>query len=179
MRLRQALATVSEYVERGRATGRRAVFNVIMFLPDRLFGGVARRAPGPWIDHLMQAGMMAGAGAALVVVLALQNASPAKDIQVDRGGTPSVKAAHASVVAQSGTTLGQKAGIASIPGSALRAVSVGGAVVQKAQNLPALPIGIKLPPRIDPLPAPPSLPPLPHLLPLPTPPALPTPPRLP
>src|SRR5207245_5641614 len=63
-RLRQALATVSEHIERGASTGRRAVLGLIMFLPNRMLGGAARRTSGPAIDHLMQAGVMIGAGAA-------------------------------------------------------------------------------------------------------------------
>jgi hypothetical protein len=162
-RLRQALTTVSQHVERGRAAGRRAAFGVVMFLPNRLLGGVGRRTPGPAIDHLMQAGMMAGAGAAVVAVLALQHAGPAQVIQIDKGRPPPVKVAQGHVVAQSGTTLGQKVGTTSIPGSVLRTVAAGGAVIQKAPILPALPVGIKLPPHSFPLPAPPPLPPLPRL----------------
>jgi hypothetical protein len=157
-RLRQALATVSEYVERGRATGPRALFGVIMFLPNRLFGGPGR----PAIGHLMQAGMMAGAGVAVVAVLALQHATPAQVIQVDRGGAPQAKSMQPHVVGQAGTTLPPKAGIASIAHSALQAVPVAGAVVQKAPSLPPLPVGIKPPPQPVRLPAPPPLPPLPH-----------------
>jgi RNA polymerase sigma-70 factor (ECF subfamily) len=155
-RLSQALATVSEYVERGRATGRRAVLGVIMFLPSRLIGP-ARRTSGPSIDHVMQAGMMVGAGAAAAAVLALQPATPAQLTQIDRGGTPPINAVQPHLVAQPGTNLSQKAGVTSIAGSALPAMPAGGAVL-KAASLPSLPLGIKVPPHTLKLPTAPSLP---------------------
>jgi hypothetical protein len=157
-RLRQAVATVSEYVERGRATGRRAVFGLMMFLPNRLFGGATRTR----IDDLMQAGMVAGAGVAVVAVLALQHATPAQVVQVDRGAAPPVTSVRQHVVEKPGTTVSQKAGITPIPASVLKAVPVGGPAL-RAPTIPPLPVRITVPPHLLPLPTPPSLPPLPHL----------------
>jgi RNA polymerase sigma factor (sigma-70 family) len=158
-RMRTALATVSEYVERGGATGRRAVLGVVMLLSNRLIGGPARRTSGPAIDHLIQACMMVGASAAAVAVLALHPATPAQPAEIDRGGTPPVNSVHPHVVAQPGTVLPQKAGVTSIAGSVLRVVPAGVAVV-KAPSLPSLPLGIKAPPHTLKLP---PLPPLPRV----------------
>jgi DNA-directed RNA polymerase specialized sigma24 family protein len=149
-RLRKALSTVSDHIERGRATGRRAVFSVVMMLPNRLFGG----APRPAIDHLMQAGIMAGAGVAVVAVLALQHAAPAQVIQIERGGTPQARAAQPQLVGHVATALPQKAESSSIAGSALQVAPIAGAAVRKAPSLAPLPVRIKLPP----LPSPPPLP---------------------
>jgi hypothetical protein len=99
----------------------------------------------PAIDHLMQAVMMAGAGVAVVAVLALQHSTPAQVIQVDRGGTPQAKAVQPHVVGQAATTLPPKAEIASIA------------------SLPPLPVGIKPPQQPVRLPILPPLPQLPHL----------------
>lgn len=159
-RLRQALTTVSEYIERGRTVGRRAAFGLVMFLPNRLLGW-GRGTPAPAVEHLMQAGMVAGAGVVVVAVLALQHASPAQSIQIDKGGAPQVKVVQTHVVGQTITTPAQ-AVTSSLPGSALRAVPAGAAVMQKLPSLPKLPVGIKSPLRIGLPPGPASLPPLPH-----------------
>jgi hypothetical protein len=169
-RLRQALATVSENVQRGRASGRRAALGVMTFLPNRLFGGAARRASWPSIDHLMQAGMLAGAGAAAAALLALNPATPAHLTQVEGRATPSITAAeHPRLIAQRGTGLAQKAGVTAIAAPLSQAVHVGSSVL-KARGLPSLPVGIHLPVHSVPLP---TLPALPALPPLPSPPPLP------
>jgi sigma-70-like protein len=153
-RLRQALSTVSEYVERGRSSGQRAVFGLIMFLPNRLFASQLRRNSGVAIDHLMQAGAVAGAGAVAVAVLAMTPASPSHVTQVDRGSAPVVTATQANAIVQPVTGIPQQSGITSIAGS----LHVGAAAV-KAPTLPSLPI--KVPPHpitLPPLPSPPQLP---------------------
>jgi DNA-directed RNA polymerase specialized sigma24 family protein len=158
-RLRQALATVSDYVERGRATGRRAAFGLVMFLPGRLFGGTARRTSGSAIDHLMQAGMVAGAGAAAAALLALHPATPSQLTQIELGGTPPVKSVQSHAADQPGATVPQRSGVTSIAGSLSPVVPVGGTVL-KAPGLPTLQIPIKVPPHTVKLS---SLPSVPHL----------------
>jgi hypothetical protein len=172
-RLRQGLATVSEYVERGRAGGRRAVLGLTMFLPGRLLGGLARRASGPGTDHLMQAGVLVGAGAAAAAVLALQTGSPAHLNQVERGVAAPFQAVQSHVVAQPGATLPVKVRTTTAGASVSPVVLAGATILHAPAALPSLPIPITIPPHklnLPPLPSlglppvlPPGLPPLPPL----------------
>jgi Sigma-70, region 4 len=69
-RLRESLAVVSAYVERGRASGRRAMHGLVLWLSWRRFGEGAQRLHGPALDQVLQAGIvavMSVAAAALLV----------------------------------------------------------------------------------------------------------------
>jgi hypothetical protein len=145
-RLREALATVSDYVERGRSGARRAVLGLVTLLPYRLVKGPA---------HLVQAGVVAGAGAAAVAILVAQPGLPAHVMQVDRGIAPAVKAAHPDAPIKPITALQQKAGVEST------AASISGVIrAAKVPSLPTLRVPIKVFPHVVTLPA---LPPPPHL----------------
>ena len=69
-RLRESLAIVSDYVERGTAMGRRAVHGFVIWLSWRRLGDGAQRLHGPALDQVLQAGIVAVmtvAAAALLV----------------------------------------------------------------------------------------------------------------
>ena len=58
-RLHQSLVVVSASVERGRATGRRAVHSLAIWLAWRRFGDGPQRLHGPAVEHFLQVGMVA------------------------------------------------------------------------------------------------------------------------
>jgi DNA-binding CsgD family transcriptional regulator len=132
--LRQAVARVSEHVERGRAAGRRAIYAIAMLLGGRRLGE-AHQAAGAHAQQLVRAGALvlatATAGAAM---LAVHPALPAQPAHVDRPGV-AVAAAGGSVV------LPREA-------PAVQAVTVeppAGAAIEVAVPTPAVP-QVKLPP---------------------------------
>jgi hypothetical protein len=178
-RLRQALASVSEYIERGRSVGRRAVFGLAFLLSGRFFIEAARRQPSPSVDRVMQAAVVMGAGAAAAGLLALHPASTAQLNTIERGGVPARTTAQPDVVVPGADAGVQRTGLP-VPASLVQAGSAGGRIYQ-VPNLPSLPGAIKvklspvkvslptLPPlpQLPPLPRlapPPPLPPLPHVL---------------
>jgi DNA-directed RNA polymerase specialized sigma24 family protein len=58
-RLRESLAIVSAYVERGRAMGRRAVHGLVIWLSWRRYGDGVQRLHGPAVDQVLQVGIVA------------------------------------------------------------------------------------------------------------------------
>jgi len=90
--LRQAIASVSEHVERGRAAGRRAIYSLAIFVGGRRLSD-AHQAAGLHTHELVMAGALvlatATAGAAM---LAVHPAPPAQPAHADR---PRVAAAAA------------------------------------------------------------------------------------
>jgi RNA polymerase sigma factor (sigma-70 family) len=73
-RLRQALERISEYVEHGRAAGRRAMFGLLIWLPGRRLGsGLA-----PAVDHMVRVAALVAAGAAVAAIAVAAPASPAR-----------------------------------------------------------------------------------------------------
>jgi RNA polymerase sigma factor (sigma-70 family) len=141
-RLRDALATLSRYVERGRIAGRSLVMAVSGWLVGRNLADGAHRPVGLAAEQLMGAGVVAAVAAA---VLISQSASPAPTTHFD-----SVR--NAPTVAQ--------------PAAAPTAVPEAPVDVPTAQPLPAAPSAIKVPglPITIPVPSP-TLPALPSPLP--------------
>ena len=81
-RLRQGLAMVGEYVERGR----RAAYAFVLWLAGRSLAEGGQRSAVPLGDHLVRAAAVVVAGATAAAVIASHPASPAQLTQVDRGG---------------------------------------------------------------------------------------------
>jgi hypothetical protein len=75
-RLRESLATVTAYVERGRTVARRAVHGLVLWLYVRRFGAGTQRPHGPFLNHIQQVGMVAVVTAAAAAVLVTHQASP-------------------------------------------------------------------------------------------------------
>lgn len=74
--LREAIARVSEHVERGRAAGRKAIYGLAMFLGGRWLIH-AHQALSPSAQQWVKAGALIVAGTAAGAVLASHPASPA------------------------------------------------------------------------------------------------------
>jgi hypothetical protein len=73
-RLRESLAVVSAYVERGRASGRRGVHGLVLWLTLRRFGDGAQRLQAPALDQVLQAGIVAVMTVAAVAVITTHHA---------------------------------------------------------------------------------------------------------
>jgi DNA-binding CsgD family transcriptional regulator len=157
--LRQAIARISQHVERGRTAGRRAIYALAMFLGGRWLSQahVATRASAPqWV----KAGTLVLATAAAGAVLATHPASPARPADVDHASVPVVVSAPADQV------LPQQAGsIRHATQSAAPSVEANVPIVSGIQVAPPtvvlptiiLPVHVTVPP----LPVPVTLPPLP------------------
>lgn len=95
--LRQAIARVSEHVERGRTAGRNAIYALAMFLGGRWLSG-AHLATGtsaqPWVKVGALVLVTAAAGAAL----ATQPASPALRAHTGQASAPVIVSARAGEV---------------------------------------------------------------------------------
>jgi hypothetical protein len=94
-RLSESLATVSDYVDRGRATGRRAVHGFVVWLSWRRFDDRAQRLQLPAADQLLQAGIVAVMTVAATALLMTHHGPPAK---VSHPRTPPRVAAVGSVL---------------------------------------------------------------------------------
>jgi RNA polymerase sigma factor (sigma-70 family) len=154
-RLRESLAVVGAYVERGRASGRRAVHGLVLWLTLRRLGDGAQRLHAPALDQVLQAGIVAVMTVAAVAVIATHHA-PAGAVthphkarvavapSVRSPLTPAQRAAPVSVVAPTirMTVAGNLAG----------AVAVQSLMVKV--QIPTLPVSL---PPAPPIPAP-SLP---------------------
>lgn len=92
--LRQAIARVSEYVERGAAAGRRAIYALGLFLGGRWLSDAAHQASGPTTGQLLRVGTLVVAAATAGAVLISQPASPAQLTQVETGGRPAITSAQ-------------------------------------------------------------------------------------
>jgi len=99
-RLRQGLATASDYVERGRAATSKALYGVIFTLGVWLTGlqlvQDAQRQPSMGSDYLLQASVAVAAGAAAVALFFAQPTSPSQISQFDRGAGPIASAPSGS-----------------------------------------------------------------------------------
>lgn len=148
-RLRESLAVVSAYVERGRASGRRAVHGLVLWLTLRRFGDGAQRLQAPALDQVLQAGIVAVMTVAAVAVIATHHA-PAGAVMhphkarvaaapsVKSPLTPAQRAAPVSVVAPT-----IRVTVASNVSSAVAVQSL----MVKVQ-VPALPVSLPLSPPI-------------------------------
>jgi sigma-70-like protein len=159
-RLRQALATAGDYVERGRATGRKVVCVLVAWLCGRSFEST-QRTSGAAAEHILRASMVVAAGVTASAVLGLAH-SPVLRTPIQPPIQPSVKAA--------------------IPSAAAKIVQtpVVSDAVNQVSDVPAMPVRVSVPsPPIN-LPVPVSVPtgvslaipisvPIPVPLPVPTP----------
>lgn len=84
--LHKALAAVSDQVEKGRATGRRAVYAIAGWLTARAVLDGAHRSPVPAADQLLQAAAAVTVGVVAAAVLVTNPASPAQLSQPRVGG---------------------------------------------------------------------------------------------
>jgi hypothetical protein len=87
--LRQAIARVSEHVERGRTAGRKAVYALAMFLGGRWLSE-AHQAAGSSAQQWVKAGALLVVTAAAGAVLAAHPASQAPHAHVDQTSVPVV-----------------------------------------------------------------------------------------
>jgi DNA-binding Lrp family transcriptional regulator len=97
-RLREALATVSAYVERSRAAGSRVVYALLAWFGLRWLVS-AQRSTGRGIDEMVRAGMVVAAGVTASMVLGAQPVSPAQVDPVGGASIPAVSSAVSSVEA--------------------------------------------------------------------------------
>lgn len=155
-RLRQALATVSEYVEGGRALGRRTVQALVLWLAGRSLADSGRRSSEPLGEHLVRAAAVVAAGATVAAVIASHPASPAQLTQVDRG-------AGAAPAAATEPSLVQHAVGGALPSSS-PVDDVTSTVSNAASVAPTLPVEVPVPPElvVPPIPTP-TPPPLPKI----------------
>lgn len=89
-RLRHAMATVSEYVERGRTMTYRVLCGMAALLAGRWFGDRAAHSAAPVLEQLTRAGIVVAACVTAGAVLVTNPAAPAQLTQVDRGTAPQV-----------------------------------------------------------------------------------------
>jgi RNA polymerase sigma factor (sigma-70 family) len=130
--LREAIARVSDYVERGKGAGRKAIYAIGLFVAGR---------------HFVRAGAVVVATAAAGAVVSMQPAPPALLAPVERASVPAITSSQPYAELQHRVvSVSQRA--------TSHAVSVGGVQVETPRiDVPALtlPISVKLPP----LPVPP------------------------
>ena len=148
--LREAIARVSEHVERGRAAGRRAIYALAMFLGGRWLTH-AHQALTPSAQQWVKAGALVIAGATAGAVLATDPAvSPAPALRVVQSA-PAIAISQPYAIVQQrmvgirhATNNLVEVVIAKTPGA--RAVQV--VADPPAVSVPALtlPIAVKLPP---------------------------------
>ena len=88
-RLRQGLATASDYVERGRMATRKAlygvIFGIVFWLTGKPLVNEAQRQSTAGSDHVLQASVAMAAGAAAVAMLFANPVAPTQLSQFDRG----------------------------------------------------------------------------------------------
>jgi DNA-directed RNA polymerase specialized sigma24 family protein len=92
--LHQAIARVSEYVERGRAAGRRAVYAIAIFFLGRSLADAVRPASGRTAGQLVKVAAIATVAATAGAVTAVQPAAPAPLIEIEKGGVPTIVSAQ-------------------------------------------------------------------------------------
>ncbi len=95
--LRQAIARVSEHVQRGRAAGRKAIYAVAMFLGGRWLSE-AHQAAGTSAPQWVKAGTLLVATAAAGAVLAAHPVPPPLRAPVDHAIAPAVLSAPSDYV---------------------------------------------------------------------------------
>ncbi|MEA2654962.1 MAG: Sigma-70, region 4 [Chloroflexota bacterium] len=164
-RLQESLAIVSAYVERGRATGKRAVHGLSIWLSWRRFGDGPQILHGPAVDQVLQAGMVAVVTVAASAMLLAHPPpiSAAPTPHQARAATFEAAPAHQLKVVHPNTS-------AVLPSTVMRVPANGSgpaaAPPSAAVKLPVAPLSVSLP-------APPAIPPLPLSLPAPLPISLP------
>jgi DNA-binding CsgD family transcriptional regulator len=157
-RLRQALETVSEYVERGGKIGRRTAYALVLWLAGRSLADSGQRSSGPLGENLVRAAAVVVAGATAAAVIASHPASPAQLTQVDRGGGVAPGAA-----AQPSLVQIVEAPAASADGALPSSIGdVSSTVSDVSTTAPSLPVEVSVPLQLVvppiPTPTPPTLP---------------------
>ena len=155
-RLRQALATVSEYVEHGREFGRRAAFAFVLWLTGRSLVRSGHRPLEPLGEHLVRAAAVVAAGATAAAVIASHPASPAQLTQVDRGAGAAPAATAQPSLVHEVEAPATTAALPTPPSVGDLSSTVGGVT----SAVPSLPVQVPVPPQIvvPPIPTPPPLP---------------------
>ncbi|TMC69606.1 MAG: sigma-70 family RNA polymerase sigma factor [Chloroflexi bacterium] len=146
-RLRESLATVGDYVERGRALGRRAVHGLVLWFFWR-FGDASRRPHGLAVDQVVQASIVAVMGVAAAALLVTHQSPPSHVPQPHKAPRVSTATGPAATHLPTGQD------------DLLPAV---GDRVHRVIALPSIPAKVQVPVRLPvdlpvPLPPPPDLP---------------------
>jgi RNA polymerase sigma factor (sigma-70 family) len=143
--LREAISRVSEYVERGKGVGRRAIYAIGLFLAGR---------------QLIKAGVIIVATTAAGAVVSAQPAAPSPVAPAERASVPSVTSMQPYVVLQR-HVLDTVQGISAVAHQAT-SQSVGAGGVRVTTPTVALPaVDLPLPVTVPPLPV--KVPPLPPI----------------
>jgi hypothetical protein len=156
-RLRQALATASEYVEHGRATGGKIAFGLVAWFCGRSLE-TTQRSSGAGLDQMLRAGMVVAAGVTVTAVLG--TAAPATMAPDQHASIPAMTSEHASAVPAPKTTVPATDG--AVPQNPVAGRDV-------VPVLPSLPVTVPVPAPPIQLPVEVQPPPLPINLPVPSP----------
>ena len=134
--LRDAIARVSEYVERGKGAGRKAIYAIGLFLAGR---------------QVIKAGVLVVATAAAGAVVSAQPVSPPQLVPIERATVPAVASVQPFIPLQHRVVDVAQTTKAAVAKAALPSLQVGGAQVTTPKiDLPA--IGLPLPVNVPPLP---------------------------
>ena len=143
--LREAIARVSEYVERGKGAGRKAIYAIGLFLAGR---------------QLLKAGALVVATVTAGAVVSAQPALPATVVPVERATVPAVTSLQPYVPVQHHIVAVAQTTNAAVVRAASQSIQAGGLTVTTPKiDLPAVKLpAVNLPPvNLPPLPIPPIL----------------------
>jgi hypothetical protein len=152
-RLSESLTIVSDYVDRGRAAGRRAVHSLVVWLSWRRFDDRAQRFQLPPADQVLQMGIVAVMTVAATALLVTHHAPPAKVTHPRNpprvaavGSVPSgVTPAHVNTPTVAGPATATT--VAHVPASVVAVDSL-----PVTAHLPVLPVtlpAVSIPPVVD------------------------------
>lgn len=159
--LRQAVARVSEHVQRGRVAGRRAIYALAMFLGGRWLTE-AHQAIRPSAQEWVRAGALVVLGATAGAVLTSHSASPAQLTPVEPGSLPAIVSTQPYAVVQHSVVDIRQSTSAVVQHVVAKAPVAGEVQIDAPLAVPLpvvivplvpLPISVKLPP-IPPVPIP-------------------------
>lgn len=148
--LREAIARVSEYVERGKGAGRKAIYAIGLFLGGRWLRDTVQNS-GPSTGQLVGAGVLIVAAATAGTVIVAQPAPAPQPAQIESASIPAITI----TAAQSYEILPQRA--VQLPQAAKAVVESAQAMGLEVAPPPVVLPDIKLPIHLD-LPPPPALP---------------------
>ena len=156
--LRQAIARVSDYVERGRAAGRRAVYAIALFFLGRSLAGAVQPASGRTAGQLVKVAAIVAVAATAGAVTTMQPAAPGPLIQIERGDVPTIVSAQPYAFLQHRIAEIPKATYVVVEHAQLSPSTIGPVGVK------AVPLPLALPPVTLPIPVElPAIPPIPSL----------------
>src|SRR5882762_1122621 len=134
--LRDAIARVSEYVERGKGAGRKAIYAIGLFLAGR---------------QVIKAGVLVVATATAGAVVSAQPISPAQLVPIDRATVPALTSVQPFIPLQHRVVEVAQTTNAGVAKAVLPSLQVGGVQVTTPKiDLPA--ISLPLPVNVPPLP---------------------------